>query len=782
MHKKEASQSGSATLRESDWTGIKVVKRDGRQVDFDPSRIQEVLGKAFRDSGDKITTKDRWVLTQAIAEEVRREVAQHGTIGVEQVQDVVIRHLFVNGYNKTGEAYVLFRKAREKQRRSMELSPEERDKFEESLVELGGDLQVFQHLSKYSRFMDDKGRRETWAETVERVINFFRGQLAKRKLQDALTEDDWSFLRQALFSRKAMPSMRTVQMAGPPAERENLCCYNCGYVAITDLRDFSDMLYVLMQGTGVGFSVEMTNVEELPKIRKQRGAPPESHVIPDSTEGWCEALRAGMAAWASGCDLRFDYSRIRPAGSPLKTKGGKASGPEPLKELLDFTREKMLAREGRRMRSIDVHDIACKIGKIVQVGGVRRAALISLSDLDDAEMRDAKRGAFWATASQRTMANNSAVYEQRPDDVEFMREWLALVESGSGERGIFNRGGIKHTLPKRRKYRSFGVNPCGEILLRSRGLCNLSIAVCREHDTIEDLRNKVKAATIFGTLQSMLTDFNYIHADWKANAEEERLLGVDLAGAQDCRLLRADQSGRDELLRELKAHVLDVNAEFAHKLGINPSTATTCVKPGGNSGVFLECGHGVTGWPAPFIKRHVRVNAIDPMARFLIDQGVPHCPDYDETNPNNPKVWVFAFPLRAPSGAVVASEVMRDEHGVEHLKVRSTAVEQLESWKAFKTHWTEHNPSVTINVGPNEWLETGNWVLHNWDLVGGLSFLPRSGRVYPLAPMQEITEAAYKAFVKSFPKIDWIKFFRYETEDTTTLSGDFACVSGACAL
>lgn len=765
------------TVKESEWAAIKVIKRDARQTDFDPSRIQEVLGKAFKDSGERITTKNKWVLTQAIAEEAKNMATAHdNTIHVEAIQDIVIRHLFANDYMRTGEAYVVFRRIRERQRKSLELSVDEREKFVESLGVLGGDLQVFQHLSKYSRFMEDKGRRETWAETVDRVIAFLRERAP------GLSEDDWGFLRTMLFERKALPSMRTIQMSGPAADRENLCCYNCAFVSITELRDFSDILYILMQGTGVGFSVESTFVEELPKVRKQRNAAPENHTIPDSTEGWCEALRVGMEAWVMGLDIRFDYSQIRPAGAPLKTKGGKASGPEPLKELLDFVREKMLARQGRRLRPIDVHDICCKIGKIVQVGGVRRAAMISLSDLDDVEMRDAKRGTFWATASHRTMANNSAVYERKPDDLEFMREWLALAESGSGERGIFNRGSIKQMLCARRKYRVFGVNPCGEVLLRSRGLCNLTIAVCRVDDTVETLERKVRAATLFGTIQSMLTRFHYVHPDWAANANEERLLGVDLAGAQDCPLLRAENPGRDELLAHLRDYVVRCNEEFAGLLGINPSVATTVVKPGGNSGVFLECGHGVTGWPAPYIKRHVRVNAIDPMSRFLIDQGVPHCPDYDEQDPSNPKVWVFAFPLKAPEGALVMSEVRRDAHGIEHLVSTTSAIDQLENWKAFKLHWTEHNPSITVSVSPDEWLQVGNWVLSNWNIVGGLSFLPRSGRVYQLAPMQEITKEEYDAFVASFPKVDWIKFFRYESGDTTTLAGDFACVGGSCAI
>ena len=783
MQETNQTTSKPPVLNESAWASIKVVKRDGRQVDFDPSRIQEVLGKAFKDSGEKISTKDKWVLTNGIAEDARSlaENKKH-LVGVEQIQDIVIRHLFTNGYDRTGQAYVLFRRERERQRRALELTPEERAQFEESLRVLGGDLQVFQHLSKYSRYMEDKHRRETWAETVDRVMTFFRGQLARRGLQDKVQVAGWTTLREGLFNRQYLPSMRTIQMAGAPAERENLCCYNCAYVAITEPRDLSDILYILMQGAGVGFSVEITNIEELPKVRKQKGLAPETLVIEDSTEGWCEALRLGMEAWGAGLDLKFDYKRIRAAGSPLRTKGGKASGPEPLKELLDFVREKMLARQGRRLRPIDVHDVACKIGKIVQVGGVRRAAMISLSDLDDGEMRDAKRGAFWATASQRTMANNSAVYEMRPSDVEFMSEWLALAQSGSGERGIFNRGSARHTIPRRRKYRTFGMNPCGEILLRSRGLCNLSIVVCREHDTEDTLREKVNGAVAFGAMQSLLTDFHYVHPDWKTNAEDERLLGVDLAGAQDCPLLRTSNPDRDALLRRLRDHAVVVAGEWSTLLGINMSASVTCVKPGGNSGVFLECGHGVTGWVAPFIKRHVRVNAIDPMARFLIDQGVPHAPDYDETDPSNPKVWVFSFPLKAPDGALVISEVVKDEFGVESLAVRQTAIDQLESWKAFKLNWTEHNPSVTINVGPDEWLAVGNWVLANWDIVGGLSFLPRAGRIYPLAPMQEITEAEYRAFVKSFPKVDWIKFFRYETEDTTSLAGDFACVSGSCTL
>jgi ribonucleoside-triphosphate reductase (thioredoxin) len=766
------------TISDSLWDEIEVIKREGRTVEFDPDLIHTAISRAFKDTGEKITNKNKWVLVSYIANQAKElALKSKKVITVEQIQDMVVEALFANGYHKTGESYVLFRNNRQRLRDKVEISPEDLEKFRESRRHLPTDLQMFQHLNKYSRYQEDKGRRETWVETVDRVITFFQGQVSKYK--KSVAPEHWEELRTDLMGMHAFPSMRTVQMAGPPAEREHIAVFNCAFCAIQKPRDFAEILYVLMQGTGLGFTVEYEYVEDLPKVRKQKGKPPIKHVIPDSTEGWCEALRIGIEAWFDGLDIVFDYSKIRPAGAVLKIKGGRASGPDPLQELLEFTRARMLTRQNKRLRSIDVHDIACKIGKIVQVGGVRRAAMISLSALEDADMRDAKHGEFWNHNAQRTMANNSAVYEEKPEPLVFMREWLSLAESGSGERGIFNRGSLRKNIPKRRKYKPFGTNPCGEIVLRNRQFCNLSIAVCRTDDTVATLHRKVRSATIFGTLQSMLTDFGYISSEWRDNCDEECLLGVDLAGALDCPLIRDDTEG--ELLNRLRTLATEVNEEWADMLGINRSRAVTCVKPGGNSGVFLNCGHAVTGWVAPYIKRHVRVNAIDPMAQFLIDQGVPHCPDYDETDVANPRVWVFAFPLKAPEGAVVCSEV-ENHDGVLTLESRTTALDQLDMWARFKTHWTDHNPSVTINVSPHEWLEVGNWVLTNWDIVGGLSFLPRSGRVYPLAPMQEITAAEYKKLVKDFPVIEWEKFFRYEMEDTTTLAGDFACVGGACTL
>jgi len=538
---------------------------------------------------------------------------------------------------------------------------------------------------------------------------------------------------------------------------------NCAYAPIVDRTSFSELLYVLMQGTGMGFSVENDYIDELPRIKKQRNTPRERIVVPDSTEGWCKSYDRYLELLWDGREADIDVSFVRKAGSRLKTKGGKASGPGPFLELCSFASNLFKSRQGKYLTDLDCHDLACMTGRIVQVGGVRRAAEISLSDLNSRAMRDAKSGAWWTNNPQRSMANNSAVYEEKPDSTTFMEEWLALTKSRSGERGIFNRQAAQLHKPKRRKMVRFGVNPCAEILLSPHGLCNLSMCIARQNDTAESLRRKVRAATYFGKLQSLCTNFNYVRSDWKRNAEEERLLGVDITGQADCPLLRFNsQTDRAALLRTLQEEVLSVDRMLAERWGINVSAAATTVKPGGDSAVFFDCSSGVS----PRFSRHqirwVRESKDSPVARFLIDSGVPHAPAPEAPD----RLLVFGFPKAAPTGCTLRDDM--------------TVIDQLENWLTWKENWAEHSVSATIYVGDDEWLTAGNWVYNHFDQITGLSFLPRDNGTYTYAPNEEIDEAKYGEMMNSFPDLNWAKLSAYEEEDMTEAAITFACVGGGC--
>ncbi len=635
---------------------------------------------------------------------------------------------------------------------------------EESKKYFRNQLAEFVYYRTYARWIEAEGRRETWIETVDRYVNFMRENLGSK-----LTEEEYSEVRDAILRQEAIPSMRLLQFAGTAARTSNVCAYNCSFVAPSRLKDFADITFILMNGSGVGYSVESETVEALPQIQKQTGVKLETHYVQDSREGWADALLIGMEAWYSGKDIDFDCSMVRPAGARLKTFGGRASGPDPLKDLLRFTRQKILSRQGRRLRPIDVHDIVCKIGEVVVAGGVRRSALISLSNLDDAEIRDAKKGEFWMTEPQRAMSNNSAVYNEKPSVENFMKEWLSLIESGTGERGIFNRGNLKSSLPKRRvnflknKIHTVGTNPCGEIILQNRQFCNLSEIVAREDDTEESLLRKVRVASILGTYQSTLTDFPYIDQEWRLNCEQERLLGVSITGQWDCPEVR-----KADVLQKLRKEALKVNKDFAQRFGISSSTCVTCVKPSGNTSQTVDSSSGIHVRYAPHYIRRVRINATDPLFAMLKDQGVPYFPENGQTE-ENATTWVVEFPVEAPD----RNAKFKDD---------ITALEQLEYWKLVKENFTEHNPSVTIYVKPDEWLMVGNWVYNNWDLVGGLSFLPSSDHVYALAPYEAITEEKYKSLKEKVGDIDYSLIVMYEKTDQTEVKKELACAGGACEL
>ncbi|TAK58030.1 ribonucleoside-triphosphate reductase, partial [Patescibacteria group bacterium] len=583
-----------------------------------------------------------------------------------------------------------------------------------------------------------------------------------------LKESEYKEVREAILKQDAMPSMRLLQFAGPAARATNVCAYNCSFIAPSSWRDFGEIMYISMCGTGVGWAVESQNVQSLPQIKMQTGKKLPVHVIDDSKEGWCDAFIFGLNTWADGMDVEFDYSKLRPAGARLKTMGGKSSGPEPLRQLLNFTREKMLKRQGRRLLNIDAHDIICKIGEIVVAGGVRRSAMISLSDLDDEAIRDAKKGQFYLTDPQRSLANNSAVYLQKPSAAEFMEEWVALMKSGSGERGIFNRGGLAKSLPARRievlkgNIGGLGTNPCGEIILQSKQFCNLSEIVARSTDSEADLIRKMKVATILGTYQSTLTKFPYLSKEWKEHCEAERLLGVSITGQWDCPTVR-----KPEVMKKLRLESIKLNKLYAKRFGVNQSSCITCVKPSGNLSQTVDCSSGMHPRHAPYYIRRARIASTDALFKMLKDQGVPYHPEVGQTM-ENATTYVLEFPVKAPNGSIFKND--------------QSAIEQLEYWKMVKENYTEHNPSVTISIGENEWIETAHWLYKNWDIIGGLSFLPRDNHVYQLAPYETINKERYEELNKRFENIDFSKIVTYELTDETEVKKELACVGGVCEI
>ena len=626
--------------------------------------------------------------------------------------------------------------------------------------------QQFIHLSRYSRFLWDQGRRESWEETISRFFDFFDAHLKENHNYDinVIRKE----IEDAVLSQKVMPSMRCVMTAGEALKRENVAAYNCSYVAVNSPRSFDEILYILMNGTGVGFSVESKDVEQLPVIAEDFHPSDTTIMVADSKLGWAKALKELIHLLYSGQIPKWDLSKVRPAGTPLKTFGGRASGPEPLDALFKFCVAKFKGAAGRRLNTLECHDIVCKIADIVVVGGVRRSALISLSDLNDDRMRTAKSGQWWQDESQRALANNSAIYKEKPDIGLFMEEWKSLYESKSGERGIFNRASAKATVIKhgrRDPNYDFGTNPCSEIILRDKEFCNLTEVVIRATDTMEDLKQKVRLASILGTWQSTLTNFRYLSSAWKKNCEEERLLGVSLTGIMDNELTNGKKPGLAGRLEELRAVAVAANAEFAAQLGIPQSAAVTCVKPSGTVSQLCDSASGIHARHNPYYIRTVRADKKDPLAQLMIDAGVPveDC----AMRPDN--VYVFSFPMKAPENAVFRTDM--------------TAIEQLELWVTYQDHWCEHKPSVTISVKEHEWLDVGAWVYNHFDKMSGVSFLPFSDHVYKQAPYQDIEKEEYEAFSAKMPRsIDWNKLKDYEKTDTTTGAQELACVAGGCEV
>lgn len=741
-----------------------IQKRDGRILPFTFEKIVTAIERAMA-AANEGSHDDAVLVAHQVSGELARIAKKHKNFlpTVESMQDEVEQQLMFNDFTSTAKAYILYRDKRA-QMRAVDLAvpPDVRAKIKDSSKYFDTAYQEFIFYQFYSRWSDELGRRETWEETIDRFIDYMHERIGNK-----LTEKEYAEVRQAMLERDVCASMRLLWGSGKATRATDVTAYNCSYIAPTSWRDLSEVMYLSMCGAGVGFAVEPENVEKFPQIQKQNGKKLDPIVVEDSKEGWCEAFVKACEAWEQGYDVDIDYSQVRPAGERLMVMGGRASGPAPLQELMTFTKRKMLARQGRRLTPLNVHDITCQIGLIVVAGGVRRSALISLSSLDDLEMRDAKKGAFWQTEGQRSMANNSAVYETKPTAIEFLDEWTALVASGSGERGIFNRGGLAKQLPARRwkkltEQKQMGVNPCGEIYLRSKQFCNLTSIVVRPDDTMATLKKKMRVATILGTYQATLTNFKYLSDEWKKNCEEEQLLGVSITGYYDNEVIRNDKN-----LETLREVAIEVNKEYAKRFKKNPSTAITCVKPHGNSGQLLGVGSGMHPWFAPYFIRRVRISVNDPLLKLAEDQGVPIHPEVGYST-SNATTMVLEFPVKAPEGAVHSKEV--------------SALTMLAEWKRLKQHFTEHNPSVTIYVSDDEWVHVANFVYENWDIVGGLSFLPRNDHVYQLAPYQEITKEEYEKRTNALGEIDFSKLPMYEKTDNTAGAKELACVAGVCEI
>ena len=622
------------------------------------------------------------------------------------------------------------------------------------------DYQSFIHTSRYARWLDDAGRRETWSETVDRYINNLVGS--------KMSDDEADELRFAIMDLSVMPSMRALMTAGPALDRDNVAGYNCSYLPVDDPKSFDEAMFILLCGTGVGFSVERQFISKLPDVPDTMFNSDTVIVVKDSKEGWAKALRQVIALLYSGEIPKWDTSKIRPAGAKLKTFGGRASGPAPLIDLFNFVTRVFTNAKGRKLSSVECHDIMCKIGEVVVVGGVRRSAMISLSNLSDDRMRHAKSGSWWENDPQRALSNNSVSYTEKPDAVSFMREWMSLVESGSGERGIFNRqASIAQAKKNGRRDPNFdfGTNPCSEIILRPYQFCNLTEVVVRATDTVESLERKVRLATILGTIQSSYTKFPYLRKVWQRNTEEERLLGVSLTGIMDNPLMTTKNEGLEKTLEHLKSVAVATNAEWADRLGIPVSAAITCVKPSGTVSQLVDSSSGIHARHSAYYIRTVRGDVKDPLTQFMVDQGIPSEPCAMKPD----STTVFSFPMKAPEGAVTTSDM--------------SAIEQLEMWLAYQRSWCEHKPSVTINVKADEWFEVGAFVYKHFDEMSGVSFLPYNEHTYQQAPYQEVGKSDYETLLSCMPSsIDWSKLSDYEQEDNTAGSQTLACSGDSCEI
>ena len=639
--------------------------------------------------------------------------------------------------------------------------------------------ETFIEKSRYARWIEEESRRETWKESCERWRNFWVHRVEDMDIpqsdKEYLTNVIKRDLYPAVLNKEVMPSMRSMMTAGPALDRDEIAGYNCSFAPVDNVRIFDEIMYILMCGTGVGFTVEREEVKQLPCISEEFYDTETTIKVKDSRIGWASAFRELISLLYSGRVPSWDLSKLRPKGARLRTFGGRSSGPEPLHSLFEYTVALFRKAAGRKLTTLECHDLVCKVAEVVVVGGVRRSALISLSNLTDERLANAKTGAWWELDGQRALSNNSVAYTEKPDPSIFLKEWRTLYESKSGERGLFNRVAAqaqRATALQRRGIHDsiggweYGTNPCGEIILRPCGLCNLSEVVVRAGDSFNDLLRKVRLASIIGTLQSTLTNFKYLRSVWRNNAEEERLLGVSLTGIMDHPILSGKElyggmTSLGNVLEELRQGAIDTNDEFATRLGINASHAVTCVKPSGTVSQLVGCSSGIHPAFSQFYVRTVRQDVKDPITEFLKDQGVPW--EVDVTNPSN---VVFSFPMKATEGAV--SDI--------------SPMEQLELYRIYKKHWCEHNPSISVYYTDKDFIEIGNWIYKNWDDFIGISLMPKSDHVYKQAPYQEITREQYSQMLNEFPNVDWDAFDSYEKEDTTTGSQELACHGGVCEI
>ncbi|MCK5022163.1 MAG: ribonucleoside-triphosphate reductase [Candidatus Pacebacteria bacterium] len=747
----------------------KVQKRDGSIVDFDLNKIINAVYKAMLASGEGSDKEAELVANKVYLDLIKISKRFKNFLpNIEGIQDSIEKELILNDYIKTAKAYILYREQRTKLRgqgikvpeKVRKLAKESKDYFKNPLAE-------FVYYRSYSKWIDDEGRRETFIETVDRYMDFMKENLGKK-----LKSVEYKKIKEFILNQKAMPSMRLFWSSGKAARRCNASGYNCAFIAPSCFQDFGEILYLSANGCGVGFSAESHNVQKLPQIKIHNGKLKmrKTYVVKDSKEGWADAMVYGMKTWFNGEDVQFDFSQVRPAGAKLKTMGGRSSGPGPLKSLLDFSRELILKRHGKRLSNLDVHDIVTKIGEAIVSGGMRRTAMISLSDLDDNEMRLAKSGQFYLTHPHRSMANNSTAYNEKPTASDFIDEWVALTKSGTGERGIFNRSSLEKQLPERRRkifkdhMEDFGVNPCGEINLRSKQFCNLSEVVARAEDTEKTLLEKAEIAALLGTYQATLTNFNYLSDGWKKNCEEERLIGVSITGHWDCPVVRDSKT-----LQKIKDKVIKTNQKYAKRFGVACATCATCVKPSGTVSQLVDCASGMHPRHSKYYIRRIRISATDGLFKMLKDQGIPYHPENGQKK-DDANTYVFEFPVKAPNGK---NSIFKND---------LSAMDQLEHWQMVKENFTEHNPSVTISVSDNEWIKVANWVYNNWDIVGGLSFLPRNDFVYKLAPFEEIDKQTYERMMERFKHIDFAKIVTYEQEDNTEGAKELACVAGLCEV
>ena len=619
--------------------------------------------------------------------------------------------------------------------------------------------------SRYSRFLEDEGRRENWFETVDRYMDFMKNHL-ETKHQYVVPMQTDSELREAIKNLEIVPSMRSIMTAGKALERDNTAGYNCAYLPVDDIKCFDEAMFILLCGTGVGFSVEHKYVDKLPEVPHRMFDSASTIVVSDSKEGWAKSLRQIIALLYSGEVPKWNTDKVRPAGARLKTFGGRASGPKPLHELFEFVVRKFKCAAGRKLTTLECHDIMCKVAEVVVVGGVRRSAMISLSDLEDDKMRNAKTGQWWEANPQRALANNSAVYERRPDVGQFMDEWNSLYHSHSGERGIFNRESAQFQAGKngrRDTDQEFGTNPCSEIILRPHQFCNLSEVVVRESDSIYDLERKVNLATILGTYQSTMTHFPYLRKIWQRNTEEERLLGVSLTGILDNKILGDTIAQTKTLLEKLKVEATETNKFIAGELGIPISVAITCVKPSGTVSQLVDSASGIHPRHSRYYIRRIRGDKKDPLSAFMMEQGIP----FEDCVMRPESTTIFSFPKKAPHNALLREDL--------------TAVQHLNLWMMYQKHWCEHKPSVTISVNENEWVEVGAWVWKNFDDVSGVSFLPYDGGTYKQAPYEECSEEEYKELLHKMPQeIDWDSLI--EMDDNVEGAQTLACTAGLCEI